>query len=325
MAQAAADAVGDNYVLPFRLGHAADSAGGRGHIRGRLVRLQSASADILARHAYPAPVARLLGETLALTGLLSTMLKYDGIFTLQVQGDGPLRLLVADVTSDGHMRGYADLDPDSPIPADELCEKAAVPHLLGTGHLAFTVDQGENTDRYQGIVDLSGNNLSEAAQYYFRQSEQMDTWLHLAAAPDNQGHWRAAGLMLQRLPKDTQDFDNGWDIASLDEEETEEDWRRTAVLAGTMTPEELLNPDLPAERLLFSLFHEDGVRVDAARPFIDRCRCSRDRAETILKMVSKDDLDTMKVDGAVTVKCQFCAREERFDEQDLMTLFGTDA
>jgi len=321
MAQAAADAAGENYALPFRIGN--------GRIRGRLVRLGSAAAGILDRHDYPEPVAMLLGQTLALTGLLASMIKYDGIFTLQAQGDGPLQMLVADVTSDGHMRGYADIDPEFAMPGDEEAENAPVPYLLGKGYLAFTVDQGAETDRYQGVVDLTGKTLADAAQHYFRQSEQLDAWLYLAAAPvagpEGAPQWRAAGMMLQRLPKDEQDFETAWDLASIEEEEADEDWRRAAVLAATMRPEELLDPALPAERLLFSLFHEDGVRVDPSRAFVDRCRCSRERAETILKMVGPEDLEDMKIDGRVIVTCQFCARAEEFDESDLMQLFGADA
>jgi molecular chaperone Hsp33 len=292
-------------------------------LRGRLVRLGAAVDAIVTRHDYPEPVAALLAETLVLACTLANTIKYEGVFTLQAQGDGPVRLLVADVTSAGHVRAYAGLDR----PRFDGLSKAApgnpVPRYLGAGHLAFTVDQGARTERYQGIVDLAGATLAACAQHYFRQSEQIQTVIHLAVGKRT-GKWRAGGLMVQRLPRD-QHFDTAWNMQSLAEEEREDDWRKVAALVSSVKDAELLDPMLAPPQLLYRLFHEDGVRLYRRRPLADRCRCSRERAGNTLRMLGRRELDDAKVDGAVVVTCQFCNRHERFDDRDLDALFAAPA
>jgi molecular chaperone Hsp33 len=186
----------DDLVQPFQI----DAPG----LRGRLVRLGASVDEVLSRHDYPEPVAHLLGETLALTAALSGALKYDGVFSLQTKGDGPIRMMVADITSQGAMRGYAAFDEQALAgalgPGAGAPISAPVPRLLGRGHLAFTVDQGPDTERYQGIVELSGSTLADCAHHYFRQSEQLQAGIRLAcgrtAAPDGSTRWRAGALML---------------------------------------------------------------------------------------------------------------------------------
>jgi molecular chaperone Hsp33 len=290
-------------------------------LRGRLVRLGPAVDAIVTRHDYPEPVAALLAETLVLACTLANTIKYEGVFTLQAQGDGPVRLLVADVTSAGHVRAYAGLDRARFEGLTKAAPGNPVPRYLGAGHLAFTVDQGPRTERYQGIVDLAGATLAECAQHYFRQSEQIQTVIHLAVGK-RAGKWRAGGLMIQRLPRATQDFDTAWNMESLAEEEREDDWRKVAALIGSVKDAELLDPMLPAPHLLYRLFHEDGVRLYRRRPLADRCRCSRERAGNTLRMLERRELDDAKIDGAVLVTCQFCNRHERFDDRDLDALFA---
>jgi molecular chaperone Hsp33 len=210
----------DDFVRSFRL----EAAG----VRGRHVRLGRAIDTVLTQHDYPEPVSRLLGELIALAALLSSTIKYDGIFTVQTRGDGPLRMMVADVTSAGALRGYADFDADAlaVLPRDE--EGGSVPRLLGAGHLAFTVDQGPETERYQGIVALEGASLSDCAHNYFRQSEQIATAIRISADLTADG-WRAGALMLQREPshggRDRPIGQDAWpdtpDIGLEDQEEEE--------------------------------------------------------------------------------------------------------
>ena len=290
-------------------------------LRGRLVRLGPAVDAIVTRHDYPEPVAALLAETLVLACTLANTIKYEGVFTLQAQGDGPVRLLVADVTSAGHVRAYAGLDRARFDDLGAHAPENPVPRYLGAGHLAFTVDQGSRTERYQGIVDLAGATLAACAQHYFRQSEQIETVIHLAVGKRN-GKWRTGGLMVQRLPRDTQDFDTAWNMESLAEEEREDDWRKVAALVGSVKDAELLDPLLPPPQLLYRLFHEDGVRLYRRRPLADRCRCSRERAGNTLRMLERRELDEAKIDGAVVVTCEFCSRHERFDDRDLDALFA---
>lgn len=280
-------------------------------IRGRLLRLEDVCDRILSRHAYPEPVARMLAEMLALCGGLASLIKYDGVFTLQANGDGPLRMLVVDVTSEGEMRGYAGFDPDR---IAELIAAAAgrptVPQLFGTGYLAFTVDQGNYSERYQGIVALTGDTLADCLQHYFMQSEQLQSGIVLAAGRRGP-HWLSAALVLQRLPEEA--------IHAI---EDEDDWRRAMVLQASATEDELLDDQLAPNDLLYRLFHEEGVRVFEPRPLIEACRCSRDKLEAVLETLPREELSDLKIGDAVEVTCQFCTKVYRFDDTDLDRIHG---
>ncbi len=292
----------DDIVQPFQI----EAPG----LRGRLVRLGPTVDTILKRHDYPPPVAALLAETLALAAALSAALKYDGIFTLQMKGDGPVRMVVADVASDGALRGYAEVRGELPPEADILA--APVPRLLGTGHLAFTVDQGDHSERYQGIVELSGTSLAECVHHYFRQSEQFGAAMRLAAGRNAAGLWRAGAMMLQRLPDHE---------PIVVREERDEAWRRSVILMDSVTGEELLDRALAPADLLFRLFHEDGVRVFRQQPLAFGCRCSRARAARILGSLPRAEIESLFVDGRITVTCQFCKTTEAFDPDEIAALY----
>ena len=294
----------DDVVQPFQLDPFA--------LRGRLVRLGPTVDRILAQHDYPEPVATLLGEAITLAVMLAGALKYDGVFTLQTKGDGPVRLLVADVKTDGAVRGYAQYDAKrlGEIVPDADDESPSVPKLLGTGYIAFTVDQGDDTERYQGIVSITGATLAECAQHYFRQSEQLQAGLKLAVArAGEEGAWRAGGLMLQRVPPE-----GGYTVIADDVEDA---WRRVMVLMSSTTSAELVAPDLPPRRLLWRLFHEEGVRVYQTHPVEARCRCSRERVAGILKAFPADEIDDMKKEAITTVTCEFCNTKYEFAAEEL--------
>ena len=296
----------DDFVQPFRIDPFA--------LRGRLVRLGPTVDRILSQHDYPEPVAAILGEAIALAVVLAGALKYDGIFTLQTKSDGPVRLIVADVSTGGAVRGYAQYD------AERLGEiglrpgqSPSVPQVIGGGYIAFTVDQGEDTERYQGIVELVGATLAECAQHYFRQSEQIQAGIKLSAAragPD--GAWRAGGLMLQRVPPE-----GGHHVIADD---VEDGWRRAMVLMSSATPAELVDPELSPHRLLFRLFHEEGVRVFETHQLEARCRCSRERIARILRSFPAEDLDEMRQEKVTTVTCEFCNTSYEFAPHDLAPL-----
>ena len=294
----------DDLIQPFRIDPYA--------LRGRLVRLGPTIDRILSQHAYPEPVAAMLGEAITLAIVLAGALKYDGIFTLQTKGDGPIRLMVADVSTAGAVRGYAQYDPAK---LETALSGAApgvpsVPRLVGSGYIAFTVDQGDDTDRYQGIVELAGTTLAECAQHYFHQSEQIQAGITLSVGrAGHRGAWRAGGLMLQRVPPE-----GGYGVIADD---VEDGWRRAMVLMSSATAAELVDPDLSPHRLLFRLFHEDGVRVYDTHSLEARCRCSRERIEGILRLFSPDELDEMRQEGVTTVTCEFCNQSYIFDEADL--------
>ncbi len=302
--------VTDNFSLPFEI----DRTG----LRGRVVRLGDQVDNILQRHSYPPAIAALLGEALALAACLASTVKFEeGIFTLQARGGGgPVRFLVADITSEGALRGYVGFDPDGLDGLNGGPVSAA--RLFGGGHLAFTVDQGGDFERYQGIVELAGESLADSVHHYFRQSEQIATGLKLACAPGPDGQWRAGALLVQKLPDETIRRAAPEDVAEL--VEADEGFRRALVLLGSATPEEMTDPDLPAEQLLVRLFHEDGVRIYDKSALVDRCRCQLDRVEDVLRQFGRERVEEFKVDGVVTVTCEFCASARVFDEAALSEL-----
>jgi len=301
--------VPDDLVQPFQI----DTF----QLRGRLVRLGPLLDEILTRHAYPEPVAAMLGEAIALAAALARALKYEGVFTLQTKGDGPIPMLVADVTTSGAIRGYAQTNEEKLARAlasgDNL--NGSVPRLLGAGYLAFTVDQGEHTDRYQGIVELQGATLAQCVHHYFRQSEQVEAGLKVAVARvrDAAGmlRWRAGSLMIERLPVEEGTFQR---------DDADDEWRHAMILMSSCTSRELIEPSLSPHQLLFRLFHEEGVRAYKPRPLAARCRCSRERVETVLRALGPDDLDYMKVDGRVLVTCEFCSASYAFADEDIAAL-----
>jgi molecular chaperone Hsp33 len=275
-------------------------------------------------------VARLLGETVVLAVTLAATLKYDGVFTLQLKGDGPVSLAVADVqAADGErrVRGYARFDAAavSAAVAGETGETGDIGDaaaLLGRGWLAFTVDQGGETERYQGIVALSGATLAECVQHYFQQSEQLPTGLRLALAPAvtataTATGWHGAALLVQRLPGDADVREAPTGSAELD------DWRRAMVLMATLGPGELLDAGLSDHDLLYRLFHEDGVRVFEPASVTAGCRCSHDRVARMLRSLPRAELEAeaARHDGAIEVTCEFCNAAYRFDASQLDALF----
>lgn len=279
-------------------------------VRGRLVRLGPLAQALLERHDHPPAVSALLGEALALVAGLAAALKFRGSFSLQVKGDGPVSLLLADCTDDGALRGYARTDPDrlARTLADAAAPTAA--RLLGEGYFALTVDQGPETERQQGIVALEGPRLVNSAQAYFATSEQLPVWLRLACARTPSG-WRAAALVLERIAGA-----GGLD-PSLDAQAQQESWQTATTLAETVTEAELIDDTLPPEQLLFNLFHGEGVAAGRARPLAYGCRCSRQRLSEILGGFTPEELDHMSVDGTVVMTCEFCNVDFRFPRNDL--------
>jgi molecular chaperone Hsp33 len=297
----------DDLVQPFRIDPFA--------LRGRLVRLGPAVDRILSQHDYPEPVAAVLGEAITLAVVLAGALKYDGIFTLQTKSDGPVRLIVADVSTEGAVRGYAQYDRErlDQVPVPSPGSSPSVPELIGKGYIAFTVDQGEHTERYQGIVELVGATLAECAQHYFRQSEQIQAGIKLAAARSGAGGaWRAGGLMLQRVPPE-----GGYTVIADD---VEDGWRRAMVLMSSATPAELVDPELSPHRLLYRLFHDEGVRVFETHPLEARCRCSKERIGRILRSFPAEDIEDMRKDKVITVTCEFCNTRYDFAGEDFAPL-----
>lgn len=269
-------------------------------VRGEWVGLERSYVEVLAKHAYPEPVAQLLGELLAAAALLVGTLKFDGLLVLQARSAGAVPLLMVECSSEREVRGIARYHED------QLKPGATLPELMPEGVLAMTIDPA-NGQRYQGIVALDGINLAESLSNYFASSEQLPTrfWL-------NADGRRATGMLLQQLPPDR----------IRDGEEREASWQHLRTLADTLTAEELLG--LNTETLLHRLYHEEQVRLFDPRPIRFNCSCSRERSAGALISLGQHDAEQLRAEqgGSVTIDCQFCNEQYRFDAADIAQLFA---
>jgi molecular chaperone Hsp33 len=310
VARPVSDEVRDDAVVPFAVEPL--------DVRGRVVRLGATIDHILAKHGYPTPVARLVGEACVLTVLLATSLKIEGRFQLQTRGDGAIGMLVVDFDTPDRLRALARFD------ADKLGARLRACDLLGTGHLAVTVEQSDGTSRYQGIVSLQGQGLEDAARQYFDQSAQIPTRVRLAVAENVTGagvQWRAGGVMTQFLPRsperryradlDPGDAPGGLTMATPPADDA---WIEAEALLATIEDHELVDPALSSERLLYRLFHEQGVTVFPAQDVRDACRCSNERIEAMLRRFTPlERRDMTGDDGLIGVTCEFCSTYRAFD------------
>ncbi len=302
---------GEDVVVPFAVEPL--------DIRGRAVQLGPMLDAILKRHDYPQDIAFLMGEMISLAVLLGTSLKFEGNFILQTQSDGPVSLAVVDFSTPDSVRAYARYNKEGYETA--LKEGKTSPRdLLGDGIMAMTIDHGEDMQRYQGIVKLDGISLEEAAHQYFRQSEQIPTRIKLSVAqilrPSPDGNetetsWRAGGILAQFLPESVdrqiqRDLPSG---ADDEEDDFDEDnaWLEAIALMDTVGDDELTDPQLNTERLLYRLFHEHGVRVFEGTPVLDKCTCSREKVVSLVQSFKDDPEKPMKPDETFKTTCEFCS------------------
>jgi molecular chaperone Hsp33 len=269
-------------------------------VRGRIARLGASIHEVLTRHDYPEPVANLLGEACALAALVGSSLKFEGRLIVQAQGDGPVTYVVCDYDTTGQFRGYCRFDPDRVAEASTGFARPGARSLLGDGLFIMTVDQGEDMERYQGITQIEGETLALCAEQYFAQSEQTPTRIRLAVGQVDTGQgmtWRAGGLMIQNIASD--------DARGS----TEDAWTRADALFQTTGEDELIDPTLPAETLLWRLFNEDGVRVFEPLALQAFCRCSEDRIATVIESFSDEEkAEMVEDDGKIRVTCEYCSR-----------------
>lgn len=282
--------------------------------RGRIVRLENVTDEMFKLQKYPDNVGKAVAETAALGVVLADLMKFNGIWILQIQGDGPISVLVADVTSEGKVRATAKYDEAKMKAAQELRktegELEATPHWLGKGNLIFTVDQGKNTELYQGIVDLQGKTLAECAMRYFKNSEQIDTYLRLFVRKKGDG-WQSAAILLQKMPQ------NGGKEAES-EDNSEEVWREDKILTDSLTEAEIFDADLPLEDILYRLYHEHRVAVNKTSEYFFGCRCEREKLRATLSGMSLQDIEEMVENGKVTAVCNFCGQTYVFDKSELI-------
>ena len=273
-------------------------------VRGHLVRLDSSWRATIEHHAYPGAVTAALGEAMAASALMAGALKFEGRLSLQFEGPGPVRLMLAQCTHRHAIRGVARHDT---LPEDVPAEG-----LFGDGQLAVTIEQSEGGERYQGVVPLVTARLADCLEQYFERSEQLPSRLVLAATPD-----RAAGLLLQRVAMG----DAG---AASERAEADDAWKRLGLLAATVSPKELFG--LPCRELLRRLFPEDDIRLFEGAPVFFQCTCSRERVAGILQALGGDEVQALLAErGDVEVRCEFCNRAWRFDAVDVAGLFSPGA
>jgi len=291
----------DDLVAPFQI---------EGEpVRGRLARLGPAIDQILSAHAYPEAVANLLGETCALAALVGSNLKFDGRLIVQAQGDGPVRYVVADYDTSGSLRGYCRFDAEAVAAAVQDGARPGARALLGAGVFIMTVDQGPDMDRYQGVTAIEGETLALCAEQYFAQSEQTPTRVRLAVGQADQGEglrWRAGGVLIQNIAEDEA------------RGPTQEAWVRTQAFFETIAGDELIDPTISADTLLFRLFHEDGVRVFAPQPLAALCRCSQQRIVGVLtSFTAAERAEMVEPDGKIRVTCEYCSQVYAVEPQTL--------
>ena len=266
-------------------------------VRGELVQIDNAYNEMIAKHNYPEPVKALLGELLVATCLLTATLKFEGEIAVQLQGDGPVKYAVINGDDQQNMRGIARLQHE--------VTGSTVKELIGQGYMVITITptQGE---RYQGIVPLEHDTLSECIESYFEQSEQLKTRLWFAT-DTTEGKAKACGLFLQVLPVDKQKSIN--------------DFTHLEALSDTIKREELL--ELDANTVLTRLYHEDNPRVFDPQAITFKCGCSREKTITALVNVGQQALlDDVAENGAVNISCHYCLKEYVFDEQDIKNIFN---
>ena len=275
-------------------------------IRGQLVHLDASWRALIEHRDYPLPIRDALGEAVAASLLLAGTIKFDGVLSLQLQGEGPVHLLLAQCTSGLGVRGLARYREAQIATAD----LSGVDALVGPGNLTVTLETDDKAQRYQGIVPITGARLAESLQIYFENSEQLPTrlWLHADAAG-------ASGMLLQRLPSD------GGTAAVHDAVAIDDAWRRVQLIGETLTAEELVT--LADTEILHRLFNEDDVRLYEPSPVYFRCRCSRERVSGMLQGLGEAETRSVLAErGEVEVRCDFCNRAYLFDAVDVAQLFN---
>ncbi len=312
----------DDTVLPFQLD--------RADIRGRVARLDGTLDQILSQHNYPAGIESMLAEMALLTALIGQTIKLRWKLSLQVRGDGPLRILATDIYAPAkegdraQIRAYASYDKERYVDSKDPFSQ------IGKGYFAILIDQGKGNTPYQGITPVAGGSLSACAEAYFAQSEQLPTRFALSfgrsVEPGGHSSWRAGGVMIQHMPKASPHVsgEGGSGEEGLLQpedflgEDDAENWNRANILLDTVEELELVGPSVAPTDLLVRLFHEEKPRIYTALPVKFGCTCSETRVRESLSIYSAKDIGHMTTDeGIVTADCQFCGAHYEFDPQTL--------
>lgn len=276
-------------------------------VRGRIARLGSTLDLIAGSHSYPKPVARLVAEAAILAVLVGDALKFEGRLIVQANGEGPVRFVVAEWVKGEGVRAMAQL-----VPGETVADDATLSDLLGKGSFAMTIDPGQGKERYQGLVPLDGDSLSDCAQSYFAQSEQVPTMIRIAAGEvvtgDAPTQWRGSGAIIQAIAPDAARGD------------ASEDWDHVRALFGTIAPDELIDPSISAGDLLYRLFHEDGVRMFEPTPVGRYCPCTNAK---LVNVLASFDPSEIGAEDPVSMTCEYCNKRFEFAQADIAAARGT--
>ena len=273
----------DNILIPFLLDKTS--------VRGRIVRLGSVVDDIVKKHNYPTIVNQYLAELISVSASLAGMLDYKGIFTLQTSGDGQIPMMVVDIDHNGNIRSYAKYN-------EEIAEDTSFDEAMGKGYIAFTVDQGGDTHKYQGLVEIQEGSFEDCIKHYFESSDQIETTIK-SFSKETPAGWRAGAIIIQKLP-----------------EETNADFTETNIFLQTCMDEELIDTSIEASELLYRLFSELTIRVYDEMTFQAKCRCKRARIEEFLRTLPENEIEQLAEKGKIDVKCEFCSRGYHFKAGD---------
>jgi molecular chaperone Hsp33 len=294
----------DDVCLPFQI-EGQD-------IKGRVLRLGHSVNEILSKHNYPDAVSKMMGETLAFTALIGSLMKYDGILTTQMKGPGPFKVLVSDFFKDANSHNVGDIRGHALFEGG-IEEGDSLGEIFGdNGYMAITIDQGKFMERYQGIVRLEGEHITDAAEEYFRSSEQLPTKVMLSCEKDENGKWQAAAIMIQYYARNTEDE------LGRDEVETKDDWNTASIMLSSLKNQELLDHNLSLQNLLMRLYHESGVRIFDHTHIKAGCRCSEEKIRTTLASLDLEELNDVAEDGTITVTCDFCTTDHKYELAKLL-------
>ncbi len=275
-------------------------------LRGEVVHLDRCWQSAISERNYPKPIQKLLGEMMAASALLASTLKFKGSLTLQIQGDGPVSLMLMEATFEKTLRGLAQISEENASKISDNNFDYKLKEVIGNGLLFITIDPGQGDKRYQGIVEITGDSLAECLEHYLATSQQLETRLWLAADEKQCG-----GMLLQKMPIDMQD-------------DALETWNRAVMLASTIKQSELL--ELPADEILHRLFHEEALRIFEAEPMKFFCRCSREKVSAVLKNLGQDEIQKIiKEEKFIDIDCEYCGQHYQFDAIDAQQIFSDES
>ena len=272
-------------------------------VNGKIIHLEDSVSQIISQHNYPDEISKLLSEILVFVSMLGHNMKSSAIVTCQVSSKNSIiKLLVADYLLDDNgevfLRGYSEFDQDR----FNIALDKSFKNLVKDATMMITIDlAGEHSKRYQGIVDMKGDNLADAVTEYMKSSQQIDAKIQISSKKLSNGNWKAGGMIIQKLPEKD------------GVEASEDNWDKAVSFVSTLAKEELLLEDITTDILLYRLFHEDEVYLYDETKVMHKCRCSRERMSRSMDTIPENERDSLKIDGVIAIKCQFCGKEEHFE------------